>query len=292
MPLRIEVVDSGPFTLGESPLWDHRINRLYWIDSLACTIHCLVPESGLRLRWTAPERVGSIGLRASGGLIVATRKGFMGFDPESGEFEFLIDPETGRDGNRLNDGKCDGRGRYWCGSMDEALAEPNGTLWRLDPDLGCHAMESGIIVSNGIAWSPDDRTMYFADSRAETLYAYDFDIDSGSIGNRRVLVSFKGRQGRTDGATVDRAGNYWCALVHGWTVGCFAPDGRLIREIRLPVRHPTMCSFGGPDLDILYVTSATFLLDPGEAADQPLAGALFAVHGLEDRGIAEPEFAG
>jgi len=152
--------------------------------------------------------------------------------------------------------------------------------------------DAGFTVSNGIAWAPDDRTMYFADSRAATVYAYDFDLDSGVIHNRRVFLQTYEIGGRPDGATVDAEGYYWCALIHGGAIARFDPRGRLVARIELPVRQPTMCTFGGEDLDILYVTSSTALVPEAERESQPLAGALFAIRDLGVKGLPEPMFAG
>jgi sugar lactone lactonase YvrE len=151
-------------------------------------------------------------------------------------------------------------------------------------------MDEGFIVSNGIAWAPDDRTMYFGDSRAETVFAYDFDADDGAISNRRPFFSTHDLEGRPDGATVDSDGFYWCALVHGGAIARVDPKGRLDRLVPMPVRHVTMCSFGGPELDVLYVTSAAAMLPEAERISEPLAGALFAVRGLNARGLPEPWF--
>jgi sugar lactone lactonase YvrE len=242
--------------------------------------------------WPLPCPIGSFVFRRQGGLVGALQTGFHAIDLATGRIEPIIHPEPERAGNLLNDGKCDRRGRYWCGSRDAALAEPKGALYRLDPDHSCRRMDDGFIVSNGIAFSPDDRVMYFADSRAAAVYAYDFDIDDGAIRNRRLFVSTQEIGGRPDGATVDREGYYWCALVHGGAIGRFDPKGRLDRKIELPVRQPTMCSFGGADLDILYVTSSTALVPEAQRATQPLAGALFAIRDLGVRGLPEPFFEG
>jgi L-arabinonolactonase len=227
-----------------------------------------------------PRLIGSFVFRKGGGLIGALKNGFCAIDLASGAVHEIVDPEPDRPGNMLNDGKCDRRGRYWCGSRDGALSAPTGRLFRLDPDLSCRAMDEGFIVSNGIAWSPDDRTMYFADSRAETVFAYDFDADEGAIRNRRVFFSTRDIEGRCDGATVDAEGFYWCALVHGGAIARIDPKGRL------------ETASAGPALDVLYVTSAASMLPDVERAAQPLAGALFAIHGLGAKGLPEPLFAG
>ena len=151
-------------------------------------------------------------------------------------------------------------------------------------------MQDGLIVGNGIAWSPDDRSMYLADTFAGTVWRYDFDIATGALANRRPFISTAHIRGFVDGATVDADGCYWAALFRGGAVAQFDPDGKLVRHIRLPVSNPTMCAFGGPDLDILYVTSASRFLDEAQLRAQPLAGHVFAIEGLGARGLPEPRF--
>jgi sugar lactone lactonase YvrE len=277
--------------LGEAPMWNVAEQALYWVDATRPAIHRL-DDGGEVTTWPMPRIIGSFVFRRNGGLVGALKNGFCAIDLATGTVEAIIDPEPARPDNILNDGKCDRRGRYWCGSRDAALKDPVGALHRLDPNFSCRMMDEGFIVSNGIAWSPDDRTMYFADSRAETVWAYDFDLDDGAIRNRRVFFSTREIEGRCDGATVDSEGFYWCALVHGGAVARLDPKGRLDRLIPMPVKHVTMCSFGGEKLDVLYVTSAASMVPEAERAAQPLAGALFAIHGIGARGLAEPLFGG
>lgn len=274
--------------LGEGPIWNELENKLYWCDNLRPCIHRYDPATGEVKTWPMPEEVGSIIFRKKDGKIVAGMKsGFAFIDLDTGKIDHIVNAEPDTD-NCLNDGKCDRRGRYWCGTINRDLKTNNAALYRLDPDLTCHKMDSGVIASNGIAFSPDDKTMYFSDSRSAVVWAYDLDIDSGEIRNKRVFIE----NTKVDGATVDTEGNYWCAHVHEWHVGQHDPKGRLIRRIKMPVRQPTMCTFGGENFDILYVTSTCNFLQPGEAETQPLAGALFAIHDVGARGYAEPRFAG
>ncbi|WP_217654043.1 SMP-30/gluconolactonase/LRE family protein [Variovorax sp. OV329] len=281
--------------MGESPLWDPRDQVLYWVDAYAGAIQRLDATGGLA-RWPLPGPIGSLVLREAGGLVGAMEGGFffvdLGAPGEPARLQAICDPAGEVPGTLLNDGKCDPRGRYWCGSRDRSLTHPIGRLYRLGAEGKCSTMDEGFIVSNGIAFSPEGKTLYLADSRQHTVFAYDFDLDSGAIRNRRVFVTTHAVGGRPDGATVDSQGYYWCALVHGGAIARFAPDGRLDRRVELPVRHPTMCSFGGPGLDVLYVTSANAMLADDERASQPLAGALFAIEGLGVRGLAEPRFKG
>lgn len=288
----IDCIVHNPDRLGECPLWDDRDGRLLWIDSLSHCIHSLEPATGERGRIELPGPVGSIALRERGGLLVALKTGFHVLDTETGALELIVDPEPDIAGTRLNDGKCDRHGRYWCGSMDESFAEPVASLYRLDPDGTCHRMEGGITVSNGIAFSLDERTLYFSDSRVERYFLFDVDPGSGAIGNRRRWIEPGILGGRIDGATVDREGNYWCALFEGSALACIRPDGTVLRRIELPVRYPTMCSFGGRDLDVLYVTSATAPLPADALNDDSLDGGLFAVTGTGATGRPEPRFAG
>jgi len=277
--------------LGEGPMWNGAEQALYWIDALKPAIYRL-DVSGHVSNWPLPGSIGSFVFRRGGGLIGALDRGFCAIGLDKGTVDLIVDPEQDRPTNLLNDGKCDRRGRYWCGSRDGRLAGPVGALFRLDPDLGCRTMDRGFAVSNGIAWSPDDRTMYLSDSPTGLIFAYDFDVGEGAIHNRRVFASTKELGGLPDGATVDADGYYWCALFHGGAVARFDPSGRLVSRLELPVMNPTMCTFGGDKLDILYVTTARALMTEANLARQPLAGALFAISGVGAKGIAEPLFGG
>lgn len=289
--LEINCLAETKDVLGEGPIWNENEKSLYWCDNIRSLVHRYDSSSGKVKTWQMNEEIGSLVFRRKGGIVAGMKSGFCHVDLEKGETRHLVTAEPGTD-NCLNDGKCDRRGRYWCGTINRDLKTPNGGLYRLDPDLSCHKMESGIIASNGMAFSPDNKTMYFCDSRQDTVWAYDLDIDTGSLSNRRVFISTKDVPGRVDGATVDTEGNYWCALIHDWHIACFAPDGKEIRRIKLPVQHPTMCTFGGDNYDVMYVTSGTRFLEPEKHGPQPLAGALFSIHGLGARGLPEPYFEG
>jgi len=278
-------------TLGEGPIWNENDKSLYWCDNIRRLVHRYHPPTGDVKTWPMAEEIGSLVFRQKGGIVAGMKSGFCFVDLTKNQVEHIVTADPGPN-NCLNDGKCDRRGRYWCGSINRDLKTPNGGLYRLDPDLTCRQIESGIIASNGMAFSPDDKVFYFCDSRQDTVWAYDFDIDTGRIINRRIFISTKDVPGRVDGATVDVEGNYWCAQIHDWHVACYAPSGRLIRRIKLPVRHPTMCAFGGDNYDVMYVTSGTRFLEPNEIASQPHAGALFEIRGTGARGLPEPRFAG
>ena len=285
------LVDAGN-SLGEGPIWNPREQAIYWADSKGRPrIQRLDPKTGSVDEWEMPDLLGSFVFREQGGIVAGLKSGFHFVDPETGAVDLITDPEPGLADNRLNDGKCDRMGRYWCGSLDDSGGK-GGSLYRLDPDLTCHKMDTGITVSNGIAWSPDNKTMYYSDSRSRVCYNYDFDIATGAISNKRVFTSTADIPGSIDGATIDADGYYWCAHIRDWQIAKYDPAGNIVDTIRLPVRYPTMCTFGGENLEILYVTSATIFVQDDEKDAQPQAGGLFAIHGTGAKGIAEPFFAG
>jgi sugar lactone lactonase YvrE len=287
----IECVLDAKAVLGEGPLWDPRDQVLWWVNIKAHEIHRFEPVLRRDEVWHAPEDVGSLAVREGGGLVVALASGFHFFDPSSGKFTAIVDPEADQPENRFNDGKPDRQGRFWAGTMHDPETRASGCLYRLDPDLSCHRMVSGITVSNGLAWSPDSRVMYYADSAAKRVWAWDFDPASGEVANRRVFIDTTPTGGAPDGATVDSEGGYWLTLPSSGKVIRYDPAGKPMQTIELPVEHPTCTMFGGPRLDVLYVTTATFFRSPQELAHQPLCGGLFAID-AGVRGLPEARFRG
>ncbi|HVL59603.1 MAG TPA: SMP-30/gluconolactonase/LRE family protein [Burkholderiaceae bacterium] len=287
-----QVVHCEPDALGESPLWHPLERRLYWVDAFAPAIRRLDPASGRVESFALRDDVGSFVFCSDGTLIAGTRAGFQRVRLHGGSAhcEQLADPLARDRRLMLNDGKCDRRGRYWCASVHSDFIGRQAELFRLDPNLQVRRIDGGFVIGNGIAFSPDDRLMYLADSRDETVWVYDFDLERGELANKRPFFGTDGIDGRVDGATCDRDGNYWCALVHGAAIACISPAGRMIERIPVPARHPTMVAFGGAELDQLYVTSARCLLAAGELPQWPAAGALFRIDGLGARGVAEPLF--
>ena len=276
--------------LGEGPLWDAAEQRLYWVNIKQWEVHRFDPLSGRDESWKAPEAVGSLALRESGGLVVALRSGFHFFDPASGRWDAIADPEADLPENRFNDGKPDRQGRFWAGTMHDAEKAPTGGLYRLDTDLTCKRLVEGIICSNSLCWSPDGSVMYYGDSNTCTIWAWDFDSASGEIANRRVFVQRSPDEGFPDGATVDAEGFVWVAYWNGWRVTRFDPSGAVERMVKLPVAKPTCPAFGGPDLDICYVTSAAIETAPGDHP-QALSGGIFAFEpGV--KGLPESRFKG
>jgi len=293
----VNIAHAGPDVLGEAPAWHPLEQRLYWVDAFAPAIRRLEPRTGRVESFGLPFDIGSFVFCRDGSLVAGTREGFqhVRLDVDGrARCTALADPLAHDRRLMLNDGKCDRRGRYWCASVHADFAGRQAELYRLQSDgfgtCSAQRMDAGFVIGNGIAFPPDDRRLYLADSRDETVWVYDFDLASGSVSNRRVFFSTREIEGRVDGATCDRDGNYWCALVHGAAVACISPAGRLLERIPVPVKHPTMVAFGGAGMDRLYVTSAACLLGPAERDAWPLAGALLSIDGLGVRGLPEPFF--
>ena len=292
------VVDQGIY-LGEGPIWDTAEGRLYWVDIKGPTIWRLDPRKEQTRTWTLPSDVTAVFLREQGGGVITLTDGFYFFDFASGEIELIAKVDADEPRTRMNDGKIDRRGRLIAGGEDEPEEDELSGLWRLDPDLSVHELERGIICNNGPCWSPDDKTFYHTDTFKQEIYAYDYDIETGSISNKRVFASTEDEPGLADGSTVDEEGYLWNAQVISGQLVRYAPDGSIVRRVEMPVHNITSVMFGGDKLDVLYVTSMARIDHPGgqghfleETKSQPQAGGLFAVHGLGVRGVPETRFAG
>ena len=290
--------------LGEGPIWDVDEAALYWVDSTGSrvgkdAIWRFDPDSADLKSWPLDQDVGAMALRKSGGAILALNDGFYTFDFVSGETELIAQVDDDPKRARLNDGKCDRAGRFFAGGMDDKEELPLCSLWRLDADLSLHKVDSGIICSNGPCWSPDDKIFYFADTFQNEIWAYDYELDSGDLSNKRVFASTHADSGFADGSTVDEEGYVWNAQVISGDLIRYAPDGTVDRKISMPVRNITSVMFGGPDLDEIYVTSMARVSHPAthdnfekQLKPQFAAGGLFRIRGLGIRGVPEPRFAG
>lgn len=277
----------GDAMLGEGPVWDVRENALYWVDIKGPTVFRWTAANGATDRWTPPYQIASLAPVASGGFIAGTRRGFAWADPATNRYDVTVNPEGDRPGNRFNDGKVDRHGRFWAGTMDDAERASSGALYRLDIDLTATRVDDGYRVTNGPAFDRAGLVMYHTDSARQTIFAFDLQSD-GSVQNRRVFAQFASGQGYPDGMTVDTDDCLWVAFWDGGCVRRFAPDGRQIDEIALPVPRVTSCTFGGEDLTTLFVTTARIGLDP---QTHPLAGSLFSLRpGVA--GLADTAFAG
>jgi sugar lactone lactonase YvrE len=278
-------------SLGECPVWSVAEQVLYWVDINAPALNRFDPATGRNVAMPMPEAIGCFALRRQGGFVVALRGGIWLARPD-GTLERRVaavpyDPAH----HRFNDGRCDPQGRFWAGYMNERRDAASAGLLRLDPDFRLTPVIGGMTISNGLAWSPDGRTMYHTDTPTLAVDAYDFDAASGTPSNRRVFARFSDETDRPDGAAVDSEGCYWTALYRGGAVVRLSPVGDVLARFPVPAMCPTMCAFGGPDLATLYVTSARQMRADDELARLPLSGGIFALDAPVP-GRAEPAFAG
>jgi sugar lactone lactonase YvrE len=285
--------------LGEGPIWQEAEQSLYWIDPP--TLHAWTPATGQRRQWALPQRFSSFKFRKKGGIIVTLTTGIALVDLNAQQVEPL--GEVDNPGvEHLNDSACDPRGRFWTGAIDQRngvwvnkpeqiLPDAAGKLYRVDTDGGMTSVAARLELSNGMAFSPDGKVFYHADSHPGTVFAYDYDLDSGTLNNKRALIDFKNRPGFPDGLTVDADGCVWVAEVRGGQVTRFTPDGREDRFYKLPVTMVTSVAFGGSNYDTLYITSMQRRLSDDELKQQPHAGSVFAVKpGVS--GVPTPAYGG
>ncbi|WP_353227455.1 SMP-30/gluconolactonase/LRE family protein [Novosphingobium sp.] len=289
--MNITRVDTRHCLVGEGPVWDVAEQALYFIDIVGKAVHRFDPATGATRSWDTGAVVGSLALRETGGAIIALKDGIFSLDFDSGATELVAPARHLHPRAQMNDGKVDRRGRFIVGSGDSDISQcqPYGTLYRLDADHSLHELDHHIAIANGPCWSPDNATLYFSDSLPYHVYAYDYDIETGAVANRRLFADTRDLGGIPDGATVDADGLIWMAICEGAKVVAFRPDGKVERIIAMPVSLTASVMFGGANLDELYVTS----IDPAlmaRASDG--GGATFVITGLGSRGLPESRYAG
>ena len=278
--------------VGEGPVWDEREQALYLVDIVGKVVHRYDLASETTRTWNVGNIIGSMALRERSGAIVALRDGIHALDFASGALEPHALPKDLNPRVQFNDGKVDRRGRFIVGSGDSQLRDTQaiGSLYRLDTDGTLTELDANIAISNGPCWSPDNKTLYFSDSLPYSIYAYDYDIETGSVANRRLFANTRELGGIPDGATVDRDGLLWMAICEGAKVVAFQSSGKIERVIDMPVKLTASVMFGGPDLDQLYVTT----IDPA-LLGRPTGegdGETWVIEGLGARGIPEPRYGG
>lgn len=282
----VEHLVASQCKLGEGPVWHPGEQALYWLDIEQGHLHRYDSISQAHTSTDLGLVVSAMGIRENGAFVMATKEGFALWDPHDAAFQFLgdLDPDQ-MQSVRFNDGKTDRQGRFWAGKMGPAATN---SLFRLDPNGDISRMEVDITCSNGLGWSPDNRTFYYTDSAARIIYAYDFNAAEGSIHNRRIFTQVPNapREGVPDGLSVDADGYLWSARWGGWKIVRYTPQGEIEREVSLPVALVTSCAFGGHDLNELYITSAWTEVASEDRARQPFAGDVFrlktAVPGLPE----------
>ncbi|CAG1009977.1 xylonolactonase [Burkholderiales bacterium] len=296
---RSHAMPASPFScaldikasLGECPQWSVAEQALYFVDINAPSLNRFDPASGTVVAMSMPSSIGCFGLRARGGFVVALRDGIWLADAQGRLERKVADAPYDPAHHRFNDGRVDRQGRFWAGVMNERRDANSGALHRLDADFVLHRVLDDMMISNGLAWSPDGRTMYHSDTPTLTVRAFPFDPATGMPGEPRVFARWNEATDRPDGAAVDSAGHYWVAFYRGGKVVELDTSGRIVREVPVPAMCPTMCAFGGADLRTLYVTSARQLRPDDELARYPQSGGVFAMR-VDVPGLPEPRFAG
>jgi sugar lactone lactonase YvrE len=258
--------------LGEGPVWSALQRALWFVDIQGSRIHAF-GEDGTTRSFPTPEYAAFVFETTGGAMICGLRSGLFGFSPATGLFERLLRVDAQLASNRLNDGYVDASGRLWFGTMDDDGRAPTGSLYRFD-GAGLQRMDTGYVITNGPAMSPDGRTLYHVDTLGRRVFAFDVD-SAGALANKRTFTLVEETGVYPDGPVVDAAGNVWIAMFGGWGVRCYSPAGELLHTLALPVAQCTKVAFGGADLRTLYITTARVGLDEAQRAQQPLAGALF-----------------
>ncbi len=276
----VELVLDARSLHGEGPIWDAPSQRLYWVNISEGEVHIFDPAAKTDRTIQVGQPVGTIVPRRSGGVMLALKHGFASLDLDTEALTMFDDPEADKPRNRFNDGKCDPAGRFWAGTMSDG--EPTihgaGSLYMLDANHQVTRRLADVSISNGLAWSVDKTTMYFIDSLAYTVDAFDYDDATGEIGNRRAVVRILADTGIADGMTLDEEGKLWVAQWGGSRVCRWDPaNGRLLETIEVPAANASACAFGGPNLDELYITTANIGLSPATLAKQPHTGGIFKV---------------
>jgi sugar lactone lactonase YvrE len=274
-----QIVLAARARLGECPVWQAVGQKLFWVDVYNHRVHQFDPVTGKDCYFDTGDVVSAIALAGTNRLLIALSDRLAWLDLPTGEVEVIHRIEFPHPvGTRLNDGKCDAHGRFWIGSCSDHPGQ--AALYRYDPDGSLHIMETGLTISNGLAWSPDGSTFYLTDSAQHKIFAYDYLPETGSIVDRRILVDLSAEGVEPDGLTIDIDGNLWSALWDGWCVACFDASGQERSRIELPVPRPTCLTFGGPDLTNLYITSASVGLSQKEIQKCHTAGDIFCLSSI------------
>ncbi len=278
MTTSVELVLDARAELGEGPIWHQPTQRLYWVNISQGEVHVYDPRANTDRTIQVGQAVGTVVPRRAGGVMLAVKHGFASLDLQTETLTVLADPEADLPQNRFNDGKCDPAGRFWAGTMTDGSPTilGAGSLYCLDARHRASRPVGQVSISNGIVWSLDKTTMYFIDSLAWSVDAFDYNDETGAISNRRVAITIPKACGLPDGMTIDAEGMLWVAGWGGSQICRWDPArAQLLQSIALPVSQVTAAAFGGPNLDVLYISSARIGLDEATLAREPHAGSLF-----------------
>lgn len=289
--IEIEVAGTHRCVLGEGPVWDDVNQVICWLDIVNGEIHEYSVGKKDERTVRVHQMIGSIALCKNSNFIAGLQKGLYFIDRKTGKLTAIANPESHLTGNRFNDGKCDPAGRFWAGSMSFTAEPETGNVYLVDNQLNVSQKISNTTISNGMAWSSSKRLFYFIDSSTKGVDCFDYENETGNISNRRTVIKFNEKEGIPDGMTIDDEGMLWIAHWDGWQVSRWNPQtGKKLAYVKLPVARVSSCTFGGNDLQELYVTTAREGLSDTELKGQPLAGSLFVIHGLGVRGTIADRF--
>ncbi len=293
MSIEAEPLVRKRTSLGESAFWDGRKNILFWVDINKRTIFAFDPSTAKNRECKLDQMVGAVVTTSQGGIIACLQDGIYAVNFETRAAEKLADIESDRDNTRFNDAKCDPAGRLWAGTMSMGRPRRPGTLYRIDPDYRVCSMIQNVKTSNGLVWTSDSKTMYYSDTPTQSIDSFDYHIETGSISNRKSAIRIAEACGGADGMAIDADDNIWAAHYGGGCVRCWDPKtGKVLETVKIPgAKNVTSCSFGGPDLKTLYITTASQKLSEQELKDYPNSGFLFAASVTAD-GRLFSEFGG
>ena len=287
-----EIVVDHNCELGEGPVWDAANKQILWLDIKKGAIHQFNIYTKTHKIFSVGEMVGCIAPRESGGFIAGVENGVAFIDIEKDFVQHILNPGEGT-GNRFNDGKCDAAGRFWAGTMSLKEEANKGNLYVVETDLSLEKKIENVSISNGIAWNADSSIMYYIDTPTNYVFAFDYNINTGDIYNQRVVIDLTHESGHPDGMTIDEEGMLWIAFYGGWRVARYNPyTSALLQQVSMPVENVTCCTFGGIDLNDLYITTASQNMSEEALADQPHAGKLFVVKNIGVKGILPQKFRG
>lgn len=273
---KLELVIDAKARLGEGPCWDEQKHLLYWVDILEKKLFIYNPITNTNREISFDQQIGCIVPDASGGVILAMERGFHSLNLETEELMLIHDPEPHLLENRFNDGKCDPAGRFWAGTTDLYGINEAGSLYFLDTDCSVKKQLENVNTSNGLAWSPDHQYLYFIDTPTKTVTCFDYDIHTGTINNPIYIITIPNDDGLPDGMTIDEEGCLWIAHWGGAKVTRWDPiSGEKVLTVPVPALNVTSCTFGGPDLTELYITTARTRMNPNQLKAYPNAGGVF-----------------
>ena len=288
----LQTVLEHKCVLGEGPVWNEETQTIYWLDIPQNLIHSFDINQQKHRSFNVGEMVGCIAFREKGGLIAGLQNGIAFIDIENKKVEHIVNPQDDAS-IRFNDGKCDAAGRFWVGTMALSEEGNNGNLFVMETDLSVKKKIENVSISNGIAWNSNSTIMYYINTPTNYVFAFDYGIETGEINNQRIALDLTHENGFADGMTIDDEGMLWVAFYGGWRVARYNPaNGELLMQIELPVENVSCCTFGGRELNDLYITTASQHMREEDLEKQPLAGSLFVVKNCGYKGLPAAKFKG